>query len=406
MLAYLDDWLLLGPDAKILLQQTQRVADLLQRLSWVVAAEKSQMSPQPIFPFIGAIFDPTTNTVTASEPRIQSLARLTGVLCKTTWLTARDMMEVLGHLASLIAIVPLARLHMRGLQMCLLRQWRTREDRLTKPIILDRMAIHDLEWWSATHNWQGGGPIWELPTQTVITTDASTKGWGAHWEDHTAQGVWSDQEKEHINALEMRAVIMAITCWQHLLKGKNILIRSDNIATVQYINRQGGTISPQLCQLAVELGDLAVQNNMWIAAAHIKGVLNVVADSLSRGTSRIPWSEWSLCPQIVRQVFNIYGTPNIDLFALRHNNKLPTYCSWDRDPMAFAQDSLSIERTNLFGFAYPPISLIPRVLKKARQAQSRILLVAPWWPLRPWFPDLLHLLIDIPTLLPAKKDLL
>ena len=42
------------------------------------------------------------------------------------------------------------------------------------------------------------------------------------------------------------------------------------------------------------------------------------------------------------------------------------YCNWDRAPAAYAIDSLSIKWDNMWGYAYPPISLVPQVLQKIR----------------------------------------
>jgi hypothetical protein len=405
LLAYLDDWLLLGEIPEELAMMTEQVCRMLVSLGWLISEEKSQKDPTPIFTFLGAVFAPRANVITPSQARINNLSRLASRLSKAHWLSARDMLEVLGHLASLIGIVPLARLHMRGLQMCMMRQWRMKEDSLYAKVLLDQSAVQDLIWWSHPALWLDGGPIWEQTPEMCVTTDASQSGWGAHWEDQKQSGVWPAHTTDHINALEMRAVMLALVAWRTLWRGRSILIRSDNVSTVQYINRQGGTISPRLCQLAVELWDMALKNNIWLSAAHIKGESNVLADSLSRG-KKIAWSEWSLCPRVTAQIFQIYGMPNIDLFASRHNHKLPVYCSWDRDPAAFAQDALSIPWTNMWGYAYPPISLIPRILQKIRQSEVKILLVAPWWPLRPWFPAILDLLTDCPSLLPTRVNLL
>ena len=85
-----------------------------------------------------------------------------------------------------------------------------------------------------------------------------------------------------------------------LWRDKKVLVRSDNVFTVQYINRQGGTIAPRLCHLTV-MWQIAVDNGIWLSAAHIKGETNVIVDSLSRGRG-IPWSEWSLCPKVMSQI--------------------------------------------------------------------------------------------------------
>ena len=145
LLAHLDDWLLLGSDPVVLAQQTNQVHSMLCDLGWLVSEDKSQLTPLNIFPFIGAVFDPTNNTMLPSTAESShSVDWLAG--WATQWITARDMMEILGHLASLIGIIPLTRLHMRGLQMCLLWQWRAKQDSLRKRIFLDQWVIENLQW--------------------------------------------------------------------------------------------------------------------------------------------------------------------------------------------------------------------------------------------------------------------
>ena len=62
---------------------------------------------------------------------------------------------------------------------------------------------------------------------------------------------------------------------------------------------------------------------------------------------------------------------------------------------------------SLQAYAFPPWSIIPRVLAKLRESQgTELTLVAPFWPLRPWFPDLLQLSLAPPVVLPDRPDLL
>ena len=51
-------------------------------------------------------------------------------------------------------------------------------------------------------------------------------------------------------------------------------------------------------------------------------------------------------------------------------------------------------------YAFPPFSLINRVLQKIEQDQSQGIIIVPMWNSQVWFPRLLHLLIDFPVTLP------
>ncbi len=57
-------------------------------------------------------------------------------------------------------------------------------------------------------------------------------------------------------------------------------------------------------------------------------------------------------------------------------------------------------------YAFPPIALLPGVLERVRQDWVPLLLIAPQWPGRVWFPDLLSLLDRPPLELPIRRYLL
>ena len=79
----------------------------------------------------------------------------------------------------------------------------------------------------------------------TLTTDASsTWGWGGHMNNLTVQGRWSFFEQlQHINCLEMEAVMRSLNHFLPHLQNKNVLIRTDNTTVVQYINKRGYEIS-------------------------------------------------------------------------------------------------------------------------------------------------------------------
>ena len=257
----------------------------------------------------------------------------------------------------------------------------------------------------ATKHFAGGRSLIQFTNSVTVTTDASTMGWGDHSENQKAQGTWSPLWKlEHINCLELEAVFRTVKHFLPSLKNKNVLIRSDNTTTVQYINKQGVTRSPKLCQLTWKLWQLAIKNNIVLRSAHIAGSKNVLADSLSR--VKVRETEWSLNPKMAHQVFNHLGQPMIDLFASYENKKTQVFCSWVPHPQALALDALSITWENMFAYAFPPTCLIPKVLQHMKQFHCELILIAPHWPRQHWYPQLLELLIACPLKLPAERNLL
>ena len=130
--------------------------------------------------------------------------------------------------------------------------------------------------------------------------------------------------------------------------------------------------------------------------ARISSQENLIADSASR-LREVP--DWSLCEKVFRKVYNRWGTPDVDLMASNESRKRPVFFSWSRkDNEAWGIDSLAQDvEWNLFELPYcfPPFPLLQQVLEKCRsQKVKRMILIAPLWAGKPFFPALLDLLID------------
>ena len=57
-------------------------------------------------------------------------------------------------------------------------------------------------------------------------------------------------------------------------------------------------------------------------------------------------------------------------------------------------------------YAFPPFSILQRVLQKFSEEEATGLLVVPNWPTQIWWPYLMNMLIDFPLILPRKQDTL
>ena len=69
----------------------------------------------------------------------------------------------------------------------------------------------------------------------------------------------------------------------------------------------------------------------------------------------------------------------MDLFATRHNYKLPIFVSPVSDPLAYAMDALSTEWEDTFVYACPPTPLLPKILLELQASVNyKMILVAPY----------------------------
>ena len=81
-----------------------------------------------------------------------------------------------------------------------------------------------------------------------------------------------------------------------------------------------------MCALLWKIMTWRHHYHITLKARHIPGCLNVMADRLSR-SNQVQSTEWSLHPQVFKQICQKWFTPHVDLFATHLNHKLPLYVS-------------------------------------------------------------------------------
>ncbi|XP_074655638.1 uncharacterized protein LOC141909152 [Tubulanus polymorphus] len=211
-------------------------------------------------------------------------------------------------------------------------------------VSLSDEAKTDLIWWIENISHSASAPITRHAPDITITTDASLSGWGAIINQTKTYGFWNPQEKlNHINILELRAVLFALLSFSGLIQNKHILVQLDNTVAVAYIKNQGGTKSPQLNSLAKQIWQLVFKFNSWLSVTHISGISNFDADILSRVQSVN--KEWQLDKTAFSDIIRVFGQPEIDLFASRINTQRVKFISWHPDPQAFCIDAFTKEFT-------------------------------------------------------------
>lgn len=67
--------------------------------------------------------------------------------------------------------------------------------------------------------------------------------------------------------------------------------------------------------------------------------------------------EWMLRDDVFQQIQLIFGPLEVDMFASKHNRRLPQYVSYAPDAQAIAVNAFSLTWTDFNSYLYPPFSL-------------------------------------------------
>lgn len=101
--------------------------------------------------------------------------------------------------------------------------------------------------------------------------------------------------------------------------------------------------------------------------------------------------DWSLHPQVVLQLWERFGRVQVNLFVSQDNTHCPSWFSMSDPPGPLGLDALPHDWPTVTRYAFPPFPLITNTLDRVSVKDHQLLLIAPYWPRRPWFILLLSL---------------
>ena len=403
-MGHIDDSLLIGQTFHLCQQNIMDTVTLFTKLGFTVHPVKSVLQPQQKIDFLGFVLNSITMMVTLTESKAVKVKSACENLLHQRTTTIRSVAQVIGFLVSSFPAAEFAEMHYRHLELdkiCALRESKGNFDAI---MTLSPLSRTELTWWvnNVTH---ASKAISHGNPNLTLTTDASKVGWGAVCGNTSTGGLWSLEEQgNHINYLELKAVLLGLQSLCALINGKHILVQSDNTSTVSYINAMGGIKSIPCNDMATVIWEWCIQRDIWLSATHIPGSENIEADKESRALRDS--TEWSLSQEVFNAIQERWGPFDIDLFASRLNFKVPQYVSWRPDPGAHFINPFFMDWKPHYFYAFPPFSVLANCLQKIQQDQSTGLLIAPLWTTQPWFTPLLNLLTDHPLVLPQSDTLL
>lgn len=403
---YLDDLIVMARSKQWAIFHTAQLILHLTKLGFAINWGKSTPQPSQQAEYLGIVLNSISLRAVLSESRRMALQQEILKLQRGPRVTTLTVMQTLGHMAAAHPVVPLGLLHMRRLQRwfsSLHLDLRRQKFRL---LTVPPRVQGNLHYWGSPRHLLTGTPLGRVTSYTSVFTDASLLGWGGTCLGRAVGGVWPQGEDRHINLLELQAVFLVLQHFIHLLKGRHVLVRTDNRTTVAYINRQGGVHSAALLVMAENLLLWASEHLQSLKALHIPGLENRGADLMSRGGPLE--DEWRLQPEVVQQIWSRFGKATVDLFASGSNTHCPRWFSLkpqDRPPLGVDAFAHAPWPRGLL-YAFPPLRLIPQLLERVRVERLRVILVAPDQRSAAWYAELTQMVVAPPWPIPQFRGAL
>ena len=404
-LGHLDDFYLQGKTYNQCVDNVINTVQLFAKLGLISHPDKCNFIPSQTLVILGFALNSKLMTVKLTEDKATSLKHTCQNLLHQKSATIREVARVIGKLVSSFPGTMHGPLYYRKLDRDKTQALKVHKGDFDALMTISQAAKSELTWWvhniMSAFNLVSHGP----PIQQV-TTDASLQGWGAECNNISTGGPWTIREAQHhINYLEMLAAFIGLKTFVKDEKNIHVRIRLDNTTGVYILNHMGSSHSTECNDLCKTIWEWCIARNIWLSAAYLPGTSNITADRESREKNHS--LEWMLNKQLLQIALQqLRFQPDIDLFASRVNNQFVRYAAYRPDPNAIAVDAFTMQWTDLKFYAFPPFSVVSKVLSKICQEKAEGIVVLPNWPTQSWFAKAKQMLVQPPVYLKPQKNLL
>ena len=390
---YIDDSLLFGDTESECRLNVIETVTLAVKLGFVVHPVKSIFDPTQIIEFLGFVLNSIEMTVKLTDEKADTLRELCIRLKTYKKPKIRTVATVVGKMVAAFPGVEYGQLFYRLLDNEKTEALKQNKGNYEAKMKLSVEAKHDLDWW-IDHIQTEYRLISHGQPQWTMYSDASRRGWGGIFGEKKTGGHWSPlEQKLHINVLELFAVYYTLSSLCGHLRNTHLRLMIDNQTAVIYMNKMGG--KKTLCnKISRKILDWCKERNIWVSAEYITTHDNFEADEQSRIEHSN--SEWEITETVFNAMTELWGSPEVDLFASRLNNKVDRYYSWKPDPFSIGVDAFNAFWGNSFAYVFPPFSLVGKILQKIEEDEATVMMVVPLWTTQSWFSKLLRMLIDCP----------
>jgi hypothetical protein len=179
-------------------------------LGFIIHPEKSIFEPKQEIEFLGFLLNSISMTIRLPTAKAGYVKTACLHLLGKSNNTLRELAHVIGLLVSSLPGVQFGELHYRKLEINKTAALQSNKGNYDAVTQLTQDSRSDLIWWVQNIDTAYKNITVTSPDIT-LTTDSSTKGWGAVLEENKTGGPRDMEEQDfHINYLEMKAVFLGL----------------------------------------------------------------------------------------------------------------------------------------------------------------------------------------------------
>ena len=381
-IVYLDDGIFAvrgENEAKI---ESIRVQQDLEKAGFVVNIEKCMWEPSQRVEWLGFYIDLALGEFSVPTQKILTLKTKLAEAKEARLLPAKQLASLIGKIVSMSpALGSVTRLMTRSL-------YATLNSRIAwcHKVTLTEEALQEIGFWLTEISNFNGQQIWPKPSAVrVVYSDASSTGYGGYVVEHgnlVATGLWSPEEVENSSTWrELRAVRLVLDSFQSKLKNERVRWFTDNQNVVRIV--QYGSRQTTLQTEALGIFAACLSNNIRIEPEWIPREENKLADYYSR---IVEYDDYMLHPAVFHWLDSFWGPHTVDRFANSSNAQLERFNSRFFTPGTEAVDAFTCNWAEDNNWWFPPVHLVPRVIRHAQNQRAKGTLIVPQWLSSPFWP--------------------
>jgi hypothetical protein len=278
---YADDFLVVCPPSSA--EKFKRIFKCVAVNLGIDLEVKKEEGPSASLGFLGILLDTEKMEARIPPDKLLDILDCVKSLRSNQVVTVRALQITLGKINFVSRVVKGSRTFIGRL----LEPLRRRKLSPSTKITLKDDQLLDLDWWIYFLPVYNGVSVFQdIHTTDVdqlhIVCDACTESGGASWGVNWFFIRWEGAEKDwDISTKELAVIVRACSTWGRFWTGKRIMFHTDNIAAMTAIQKRF-IKSKSMTYLLRCLFFVEAQHSFTTYAKHLPGVLQIIADPLSR----------------------------------------------------------------------------------------------------------------------------